>query len=62
MTDALPHLLLYLAGIETPTYKEEYNILSPKYDEMRPRILKTLPITTNFVMRIWKDKKEESKR
>ena len=40
MTDALPHLLLYLAGIETPTYKEEYNILSPKYNEMRPRILK----------------------
>ena len=40
MTDALPHLLLYLAGIETPTYKEEYNILSMKYDEMRPRILK----------------------
>jgi len=40
MTDALPHLLLYLAGIETPTYKEEYNILSPNYDEMRPRILK----------------------
>ena len=40
MTDALPHLLLYLAGIETPTYKEEYNILSPKYDEIRPRILK----------------------
>lgn len=40
MTDALPHLLLYLAGIETPTYNEEYNILSPKYDEMRPRILK----------------------
>ena len=40
MTDALPHLLLYLAGIETPTYREEYNILSPKYNEMRPRILK----------------------
>ena len=40
MTDALPHLLLYLAGIETPTYKEENNILSPKYNEMRPRILK----------------------
>ena len=40
MTDALPHLLLYLAGIQTPTYKEEYNILSSKYDEMRPRILK----------------------
>ena len=40
MTDALPHLLLYLAGIETPTYNARYNILSPEYDEMRPRILK----------------------
>lgn len=40
MTDALPHLLLYLAGIETPTYNAKYNILSPYYDEMRPRILK----------------------
>ena len=39
-TDALPHLLLYLAGIETPTYKEENNILSPQYNEMRPGILK----------------------
>ena len=42
MTDALPHLLLYLAGIETPTYNAKYNILSPGYDEMRPRILKGL--------------------
>lgn len=40
MTDALPHLLLYLAGIYAPDYHEEYNILSPKYDEKRPRILK----------------------
>lgn len=40
MTDALPHLLLYLAGIHTPWYQERYNILSPKYDEKRPRILK----------------------
>lgn len=40
MTDALPHLLLYLAGIETPTYNAKYNILSSEYDEMRPRILK----------------------
>lgn len=45
MTDALPHLLLYLAGIETPTYNAKYNILSPEYDEMRPRILKG---TTNY--------------
>ena len=40
MTDALPHLLLYLAGIQTPTYNAKYNILSDEYDEMRPRILK----------------------
>ncbi len=40
MTDALPHLLLYLAGIKTPTYQAKYNILSNEYDEMRPRILK----------------------
>lgn len=54
MTDALPHLLLYLAGIETPTYKEEYNILSPKYNEMRPRILKIQPTTTSCATSIWK--------
>lgn len=47
MTDALPHLLLYLAGIETPTYNPKYNILSPEYDEMRPRILKTAPTMTS---------------
>ena len=40
MTDALPHLLLYLAGIHAPDYKAEYNLLSPDYNEMRPRILK----------------------
>lgn len=40
MTDALPHLLLYLAGISTPYYQEKYNILSPQYDESRPRLLK----------------------
>ena len=40
MTDALPHLLLYLAGIHARDYHAEYNILSPDYDEMRPRLLK----------------------
>ena len=40
MTDALPDLMLYLAGISSKDYHEEYNILSNKYDEMRPRILK----------------------
>lgn len=40
MTDALPHMLLYLAGIYTKDYNSRYNILSPDYDEMRPRIIK----------------------
>lgn len=40
MTDALPHLLLYLAGISSKDYHAEYNVLSPDYNEMRPRILK----------------------
>jgi heptose-I-phosphate ethanolaminephosphotransferase len=40
MTDVLPHLLLYLGGISTPLYREELNIISPDYDQKRPRILK----------------------
>ena len=40
MTDALPHMLLYLAGINCPYYKERLNLLAPNYDEARPRILK----------------------
>ena len=40
MTDALPHLLLYLAGIHCPDYHPQYNLISPQYDETRPRILK----------------------
>lgn len=45
MTDALPHMLLYLAGIHTKDYHAEYNILSPQYNEMRLRILKN---TTDY--------------
>jgi heptose-I-phosphate ethanolaminephosphotransferase len=45
MTDALPHLLLYLAGIHTKDYNERYNLISPNYDENRPRILKN---TTDY--------------
>ena len=45
MTDALPHMLLCLAGIHTKDYHAEYNILSPQYNEMRPRILKN---TTDY--------------
>ena len=40
MTDALPHLLLYLGGIKTSAYKEEYNLISPNYNEHRKRLLK----------------------
>ena len=45
MTDALPHMLLYLGGIHTKDYHAEYNILSPQYNETRPRILKN---TTDY--------------
>lgn len=40
MTDALPHMLVWLAGIYSKDYNPKYNLLSPDYDEMRPRILK----------------------
>ena len=40
MTDALPHTLLYLAGIDAPSYHQQYDVLSPKYQERRPRLLK----------------------
>ena len=42
MTDAIPFLLMHLAGIHTPDYREELDILSPQYNEMRPRILKNM--------------------
>lgn len=40
MTDAVPHLLLYLAGISAPQYRDDLNILSPKFNSKRPRLLK----------------------
>ena len=40
MTDRLAHLLLYLGGIYTKHYREDLNVISPQYDEKRPRILK----------------------
>lgn len=40
MTDALPHLLLYLAGIHCPYYRPDLNILAPEYNTRRPRLLK----------------------
>ncbi len=40
MSDAMPHLLLWLAGIHTPHYKAERNILSKDFDASRPRMMK----------------------
>ena len=40
MTDNLPHILLWLAGISAPYYRTDRNLLSPDYDAKRPRLLK----------------------
>ncbi len=40
MTDALPHMMVWLAGISSKNYNDKYNLLSPNYDESRPRVLK----------------------
>lgn len=37
MTDDLPHLLFYLAGIETKTYKADRCMLTPQYNKQRSR-------------------------
>lgn len=39
MTDDLPHLLLYLAGIHTSWYKSSHNLLAPDFDINRRRIV-----------------------
>ena len=40
MTDALSHLLLFLAGIHTPAYRDDMNILSSGYNAGRRRLIK----------------------
>ena len=45
MTDNVPHLLLYLAGISCPEYRDDYNLISGGYNEARPRVLKN---TTDY--------------
>lgn len=40
MTDALPHMMVWLAGLSSKDYNDKYNLLSPNYDESRPRVLK----------------------
>ena len=49
MTDRLAHLLLYLGGISTPAYREELNVISPKYDAKRPRLLKGVTDYNSFL-------------
>lgn len=39
MTDHLPHMLLWLAGISCPYYEEDHNLLSPQFDTSRIRLL-----------------------
>lgn len=40
ITSNICHLLFYLAGIDTKEYKEELNLLSPKYNNDYPRIIR----------------------
>ena len=40
MTDRLAHTLLHLAGIGSPQYRGDCDVLSPLYDTDRPRLLK----------------------
>ena len=56
MTDTLPQMLLYLAGISTKDYQERYNILSPNYDIHRPRVIKA---TVDYNRRVVKEKKKQ---
>ena len=39
MTDDLPHLLLYLAGIHTSWYDSKHNLISPDFDTKRQRLV-----------------------
>lgn len=40
MTDAVAHVLMYLAGIESPQYRPDMNILGDSYNDKRERLLK----------------------
>lgn len=40
MTDRLPHVLLYLAGISCPDYRPENNLLGDGYNAEKPRLLR----------------------
>ena len=40
MTDNISQVLLYLAGIKSTHYRDDYNVLSDEYNTQRPRIIK----------------------
>ena len=40
MTDNISQILVYLAGIQTPFYRDDYNVLSDEYNSERKRIIK----------------------
>ena len=54
----LAHLLLYLGGIQTSLYKESLNILSPKYNTGRKRIIHG---NTDYDMLMGRKEADESK-
>ena len=39
MTDNISQLLIYLAGISCPYYRDSDNLISPNYDVHRKRML-----------------------
>ncbi len=62
MTDAVPHLMVWLAGISSKDYHDQYNVLSPNYDESRPRILKNSVDYDKLRDAARKDEKVEGKK
>lgn len=59
MTDALPYMLLDLAGIRCPQYRDELNILSDRYNAKRKRILKN---QADYDVLMAKEKAEKAKK
>lgn len=62
MTDALPHMLLGLAGIHTPYYQPQLDLLSPHYNAERPRILKNKANYDLLRQHYWQTHPKEANR
>lgn len=58
MTDAMPHLLLYLGGIGSPHYRSSLNPLSTDYDPLRARLLKNTTDYDKLRKEFYDDKKQ----